>query len=146
MVDHGFGEILDAWESGSERRRRDEFARYLDAFPPPHPEERESEARQEARVSFNPKKLPVQDRLDLHGMNLQEAKVAVDEFLRSSKAKGYRKVVLIHGKGKNSGNGPVLRDWLARYLEARTDVGASGFEPRNSGGSGATWLILRLPP
>ena len=54
--------------------------------------------------------------LDLHGLTLDEAETAVDDFLHSALIKNYRLVRIITGKGLGSQGGPVLRPWLEDFL------------------------------
>ena len=44
-------------------------------------------------------KLPVEARLDLHGMRQREAHAALRRFLKSAQGKGYKHVLVITGKG-----------------------------------------------
>ena len=59
----------------------------------------------------------VQGHVDLHGMTRDEAKRAVDAFLRSSRSAGKRCVLLVHGRGLHSKDQlPVLKDALRTWL------------------------------
>src|SRR5580765_3147208 len=59
----------------------------------------------------------VQDELDLHGMNRVQAANAVGEFLRHCRARHFRCVRIVHGKGLGSRNRePVLKGKLRRWL------------------------------
>ena len=44
-------------------------------------------------------KLPVEARLDLHGMRQREAHAALRRFLKSAQGQGHRHVLVITGKG-----------------------------------------------
>ena len=47
--------------------------------------------------------------LDLHGLHQDEAQDSLNRFITDCKARGYRKVLIIHGKGiHSSGSDPVL--------------------------------------
>ena len=98
---------------------------------------------------------PVDDALDLHGMNQTEAHQALRGFLRYSQARGARLVIVVTGKGEPlHGAGPfwqergVLRrltpHWL-REPDLRSVV--LGFEEaaQTHGGSGALYVRLRRP-
>ena len=50
--------------------------------------------------------------IDLHGYTTSEAKVVLDELLRSES--GY--VRMIVGKGNHSAEGPVLREFVKKFL------------------------------
>jgi len=85
--------------------------------------------------------------LDLHGMVLEDAQAAVDEFLRDQQRRGHRCVLLITGKGKNSrGQQGVLREkvpgWLARGPSARR-VLAFVSARACDGGVGALYVLMR---
>ncbi|MEI6378232.1 MAG: Smr/MutS family protein [Candidatus Falkowbacteria bacterium] len=54
--------------------------------------------------------------LDLHGLTLDEADNAVNDFVDEAMRKNYRLVRIITGKGLGSTGGPVLRPWLEDYL------------------------------
>ena len=86
----------------------------------------------------------IQDGIDLHGMNRDEAAVAVAGFLNECAGRGLRCVRIVHGKGLGSRNRePVLKSKLRKWLPQRADVLAFCQAPANDGGSGALWLLLR---
>ena len=89
----------------------------------------------------------VQGHLDLHGMNTDQAKLAVLDFLRRSYMEGKRCVLLIPGRGRNSPLGQgVLRQelttWLTQAPLKRIVLAFTTALPRH-GGSGAVYLLLR---
>ncbi len=89
----------------------------------------------------------VQGHLDLHGMNTDQAKVAVIDFLRRCYMEGKRCVLLIPGRGRNSPMGQgVLRQeltsWLTQAPLKRIVLAFTTALPRH-GGSGAVYLLLR---
>ena len=89
----------------------------------------------------------VQAHLDLHGMNQQEARFALDEFLMESVRFGLSCVRVIHGRGRHSHkHHPVLKEniqrWLChrrlgRYVIAYTSARVC------DGGGGAVYVLLR---
>ncbi len=81
--------------------------------------------------------------IDLHGMTAEAAMDALRLFLDDSRRKGMRKVLIIHGKGMHSEGDPVLKRAVLRFLERYPGAGRSGTADKESGGGGATWLILR---
>jgi DNA-nicking Smr family endonuclease len=90
---------------------------------------------------------PICAHLDLHGMPLEDARRAVDEFLASQQKRGHRCVLLITGKGKNSiGGHAVLRtkvpEWLARGPSSRR-VLAFASARECDGGTGALVVLMR---
>ncbi len=86
---------------------------------------------------------PVQDVLDLHGLNGREARVELGRFIGSMRRRELRKGLVIHGKGLHSRDGSVLAPLVREYLEMSSEVGEFGRAGRTEGGSGATWFILR---
>jgi DNA-nicking Smr family endonuclease len=86
----------------------------------------------------------VQDAVDLHGLNRQEARPLLGEFLGSCMRRGLRCVRVIHGKGLRSpGREPVLKGKVLAWLLKRDEVLAFCEAPRNQGGSGALLVLLK---
>jgi DNA-nicking Smr family endonuclease len=86
----------------------------------------------------------IEDEIDLHGLRRDEARRALDQFLKNSLARYVGCVRIVHGQGFRSGpGGPVLKanvqDWLAERDEVLAFVSAA---PRH-GGSGALDVLLR---
>ncbi len=50
--------------------------------------------------------------IDLHGHTTSEAKIALDELLKSNES--YVRIIV--GKGNHSKEGPVLRDFVKKYF------------------------------
>jgi DNA-nicking Smr family endonuclease len=89
----------------------------------------------------------VQGYLDLHGMTREEAKAAVDDFLRRARQGGKRCVLLVHGRGTHSRDQlPVLKDalrtWLATNRFGRHVLAFATARPVD-GGAGAVYVLLR---
>jgi len=84
-------------------------------------------------------------RLDLHGLHQDEAHQSLDRFITDCKARGLRKVLIIHGKGiHTSGSDPVLGELVRRFIEHDKRCGASGHpKTKAEGGTGATWVLLK---
>jgi DNA-nicking Smr family endonuclease len=91
--------------------------------------------------------LPVDDRLDLHGMGVAEARAQLELFLRTMCARGERCVLVIHGKGEHSpGRQAVLRGEIAAWLSQGTSsqhVAAFATSGASDGGEGAVYVLLR---
>ena len=86
----------------------------------------------------------VQEHLDLHGMNREQAADAVGEFLRQCRARRLRCVRIVHGKGLGSRNRePVLKGKLRKWLVMRDEVLAFCQAPAVQGGSGAVLVLLK---
>ncbi len=89
----------------------------------------------------------VQGHIDLHGMTREEAKGAVDAFLRQARRAGKRCVLLVHGRGIHSKDQvPILKDalrtWLATARFGRHVLAFATARPVD-GGAGAIYVLLR---
>ena len=86
----------------------------------------------------------IQDELDLHGLTRDEARLALQAFLRSAAAEGRRCVRVIHGKGLRSRNeGPVLKTRVDHWLRQMDEVLAFHSALPRHGGTGAVYVLLR---
>jgi DNA-nicking Smr family endonuclease len=85
----------------------------------------------------------VEEVCDLHGLRVDEAKVAVREFLADSLAHHLSCVRIIHGKGKGSGpRGPVIKTAVNMILRKTAPVLAFTSARRVDGGTGAINVLL----
>jgi DNA-nicking Smr family endonuclease len=87
---------------------------------------------------------PVEDELDLHGLNQSVARDRLADFIARSRDSGRRCVRIIHGKGSRSGaRGPVLKTavnlWLRRHMDVMAFISARAID----GGTGAVYVLLR---
>ncbi|HEU4536686.1 MAG TPA: Smr/MutS family protein, partial [Polyangiaceae bacterium] len=91
--------------------------------------------------------LPVDGRLDLHGLAAGAAREAVEAFVRRGRGRGDRVLLLVHGKGEHSPGGRgVLRGEIAAWLsqgEASRSVAAFATAANEDGGEGALYVLLR---
>jgi DNA-nicking Smr family endonuclease len=85
--------------------------------------------------------------LDLHGMNVRQARVALDGFIKDAYMHGMRCVMVVTGRGRNSPGGtgvlrPFLQDLLCRAPYKRVVLAfcAAG---AGDGGPGAVYVLLR---
>lgn len=94
-------------------------------------------------------RLPIEGRVDLHGMTQAQAHSLLLSFLRRAHAGGVRYVLIITGKGSSSGGEGVLRrvvpGWLAT-APFRALVSSHDHAARNHGGAGALYVRLRRHP
>ncbi|CAD85839.1 MULTISPECIES: Smr/MutS family protein [Nitrosomonas] len=87
---------------------------------------------------------PVQDELDLHGLNRDEARRILVIFLNQGVLRGLRCVRVIHGRGLSSRNRkPVLKILTGNWLMQHGDVLAFCQALPEQGGSGAVLVLLR---
>lgn len=100
-------------------------------------------------------RLPVEARLDLHGMRQRDAHAALRRFLKGAQAEGYRHVLVITGKGAEpdaqrsfyeAEERGVLRQavphWLSQPDLAHVVISYSE-APRRLGGEGALYVRVR---
>jgi DNA-nicking Smr family endonuclease len=86
----------------------------------------------------------VGDQLDLHGLTVDEARVAVAAFLHDVRRRGQRCVRVIHGKGNRSRLGqPVLKVKVSHWLRQRDEVLAFCSARAVDGGTGAVYVLLK---
>jgi len=88
----------------------------------------------------------VDGRIDLHGLGADEARHAVEAFVRKHAQEGDRVVLVVHGKGTHSPRGhAVLRGeiaaWLSQGRSAR-HIAAFATAPDDQGGTGAVLVLL----
>jgi DNA-nicking Smr family endonuclease len=87
---------------------------------------------------------PVQDELDLHGLNSDEARRMLTTFLHQATQRELRCVNVIHGKGWHSEQGEGLLKRLSRHwLIQHPLVLAFCDAPLNAGGNGAARVLLK---
>jgi DNA-nicking Smr family endonuclease len=92
---------------------------------------------------------PIDAELDLHGLRRDDAVAALERAIKHARSAGERCLLVIHGRGLNSGDeGPVLKrtvaDALADGALSRL-VLAFASAPAAVGGAGATLVLLRKP-
>ena len=91
-------------------------------------------------------RLPVEGRIDLHGLTQAAAYDALASFIAISEASGRRCVLVITGKGAVGSGGGVLRTmvprWLAEPSLRRRILALHRAQPRD-GGDGALYVLLR---
>ena len=89
----------------------------------------------------------IQAWLDLHGMNQQEARFALDEFLIAAVRANLSCVRVIHGRGRHSHKQePILKESIQRWLCSRRmgrHVVAYTSARLCDGGGGAVYVLLR---
>jgi DNA-nicking Smr family endonuclease len=96
-------------------------------------------------------KLPVEGRLDLHGLTQNEAERALSTFLARSQERGHRCVLVITGKGGERRGADfertgVLRRMVPLWLNApgnRARVLAFDEAQAQHGGGGALYVLLK---
>lgn len=91
-------------------------------------------------------RLPIEGRVDLHGMTQDEAYGLLLSFLGRAHANGVRYVLVITGKGASSGGEGILRRAVPAWLSTapfRSLVSSHDNAARHHGGGGAIYIRLR---
>jgi len=85
----------------------------------------------------------VEAQLDLHGMTVPVAKLALNNFLKECQARGRKCVRIIHGKGMGSKEGrPIIKNKVNLWLQQRHDILAFCSARPIHGGTGAIYVLL----
>ena len=87
---------------------------------------------------------PIGARLDLHGLDQDRAKAALEAFVLGAQAGGCRAVLVITGQGR-TGDGVLRRrapEWLAGPV-LRGAVAGVSIADRRHGGDGALYVALK---
>lgn len=98
------------------------------------------------REKLSAGKLPIEGRVDLHGMTQQQAHSLLLSFLIRAHSGGVRYVLVITGKGSSTGGEGVLRRAVPGWLATpafRALVSSHDHAARNHGGAGALYIRLR---
>lgn len=81
--------------------------------------------------------------LDLHGLTIEAAKKALQQFLRQALIKDWFVVKIIHGKGsKSKEDYPALKNQINYWLRNINFVTAFCSTPVRHGGTGALYVLL----
>ena len=141
-----FGQLLAA-ESGPTRPGADAPAVVHPARPlaPPQPHGIDRPTREKLAKG----RLPLEGKVDLHGLTQSEAHTLLLSFLHRAHADGRRHVLVVTGKGSSLGSDGVLRRAVPSWLATPAFRGiVGGHEPaaRGHGGSGALYVRLRKGP
>lgn len=91
----------------------------------------------------------IQGYIDLHGLNVGDAKEVFGRFLKESITKGKNAVLIVHGRGLSSPVKPVLKEKVVEWLTRgpwRKWVIAFSSARSCDGGAGATYVLLRRRP
>lgn len=91
----------------------------------------------------------IQAHLDLHGHTKPAAEQVLQSFLLNGHALGFRLVLIIHGRGLKSNEGPVLKEYLVRWLTrgslSHLVLAFCSARPCD-GGTGALYVLLKRRP
>ena len=85
-----------------------------------------------------PLDVPIEDSLDLHAFAPRDVRPVVDEYLKEARARGFREVRLIHGRGIG-----IQRASVQALLAGHQLVERFFDAPPERGGWGATIAVLK---
>jgi DNA-nicking Smr family endonuclease len=91
----------------------------------------------------------VQAHIDLHGLGVEDARGALERFLKEAILSGKMAVLVVHGRGLSSPGEPVLKTKVKEWLTSgpwRKWVVAFTSARACDGGAGATYVLLRQRP
>lgn len=87
----------------------------------------------------------IEAELDLHHLRQHQARAVLGRFLADCRRDRHRCIRIIHGKGKDAGQGSVLKAMTDRVLRQRAEViGFTSARPQD-GGTGAVLVLLQAP-
>ena len=151
-----FGDILENWELAEKKKKHDNAEQgkghknpmeaWIDRY---GVIDKDSLAERDSnRKKFISQKniiaLPVDEKIDLHGLDAVKAEKKLSQFISECERNGYKKILIIHGKGIHSPSGKVvLESMVRRFIEQDKRLGMSGHPEVAEGGNGATWVILK---
>jgi DNA-nicking Smr family endonuclease len=91
-------------------------------------------------------KYPVDGHLDLHRKTVKEARIALFEFTKMALAKGWRCVLINHGRGERSPTPARVKSYTIAWLSQIPEVLAYHHPERRLGGAGAVYVLFRKSP
>jgi DNA-nicking Smr family endonuclease len=139
----------------------EQFAQLLDApLPPPQPSPSVALSAQKkprqphpqhtidrpTRTKLAKGRLPIEGKVDLHGMTQSEAHSLLLSFLHRAYADGRRHVLVVTGKGASMGSDGILKRAVPEWLATPSFRAlVSGYEQasRHHGGGGAIYVRVR---
>jgi DNA-nicking Smr family endonuclease len=129
-----FGQILDQWNKHSG---------------PIYDKDAELTARSESSASRRRRLLRKSPdaSIDLHGLARDEAWNVLDSFFYEANNKGLEKLLIIHGKGNHTvseNQDGVLKKTVRDFIEHCPFAGENGNSNGSSGGTGSTWVLLKM--
>jgi DNA-nicking Smr family endonuclease len=86
---------------------------------------------------------PLDGTLDLHRKTVKEARVLMFDFIRMALAKGWRCVLINHGRGERSPTPARVKSYVIHWLAQIPEVLAYHHPERSHGGAGAVFVLLK---
>ena len=88
-------------------------------------------------------KLPIQSSIDLHGMNVIQAKIELLSFIEECINEDFSIVLIVHGRGEGREKPALLKSWTNSWLKEIDTVKAFHSAKAQHGGTGATYVLLK---
>lgn len=89
-------------------------------------------------------KYPLDARLDLHNLTVEQARAAVVEFIADCTSHDIRSALITHGKGEGRLPQPaVLKSCIAHWLPQLSSIQAFHSAQKHHGAAGATYILIR---
>ena len=88
-------------------------------------------------------KYTVEAHLDLHRMTVEQARMAVIQFVRNCLSQDIRCALINHGKGEGRQQPAVLKSCIAYWLPQLEEILAFHSAQQHQGGLGATYIMLK---
>jgi len=89
-------------------------------------------------------KYPIEARLDLHRMKVEQARKEVFSLLQECLRHNVRTVLILHGKGESNPDGRgVLKGYVNKWLRDLPEVMAYHSAQKQHGGTGAVYVLVR---
>jgi DNA-nicking Smr family endonuclease len=85
----------------------------------------------------------IEGRLDLHRHTVREARQALFEFLDLARARGWRTLLISHGRGERSPTPARIKSYVAHWLGQVPDLIAYHSAARHHGGTGSVYVMLK---
>ena len=91
---------------------------------------------------FQQGKLQIEDCMDLHGLTVAQAKPLFNDFISESIAANFFVVAIIHGKGKNQFEQPILKNCVNQWCHQHPQIIAAVSATKHDGGNGKVYIML----
>ncbi len=126
-----FADIFAQWEKTPEAKKAEAQIKEKESQP------------QAPKRSINYEKISADATIDLHGLTVAEAQAQLNSLFIEAHKKGWKKVLIIHGKGIHSKEEPKLKKAVMDFIEHSSYAGKHGIPGAADGGSGAVWVAVK---
>ena len=126
-----FADIFAQWEKTPEAKKAEAQIKEKESQP------------QAPKRSINYEKISADATVDLHGLTVAEAQAQLQNIFIKAHRLGWKKVLIIHGKGIHSKEEPKLKKAVMDFIEHSAYAGKHGIPGAADGGSGAVWVAIK---